>query len=105
MARDNGFIVVFPSAVPDTLRTSKESRAFKEENMLLPAWNLFSRPDRPDELAFFQHMLKSVAADYRIDFSRVFATGHSWGSMMAHYLGIDAARCMDRHCAVLGRLV
>ena len=88
VARDNGFIVVFPSAVPDTLRTSKESRAFKEENMFLPAWNLFSRPDRPDELAFFQYMLESVSKNYCIDLSRVFATGHSWGSMMAHYLGM-----------------
>lgn len=89
VAEARGFIAVFPTAVPDTILVGEENRAAKKENILLPAWNLLGKPDRPDELQFFKHMLGDLAETYRIDHARVYATGHSWGSMMTQYLGMS----------------
>ena len=33
-------------------------------------------------------MLADVKSRYAVDEERVFATGHSWGSMMTQYLGM-----------------
>ena len=42
-----------------------------------------------DEIAFFKYMLSDLEDTYSIDTSRVYATGHSWGSQMTHMLALN----------------
>ena len=42
-----------------------------------------------DEIAFFKYMLNDLEKHYSIDTSRVYATGHSWGSQMTHVLALN----------------
>lgn len=83
-----GFLVVAPTAVYDTIDGKGENQACKFENTQLPAWNIFGKPERPDEIAFFRHMLEDLQSRYAVDHGRIYATGHSWGSMMTQYLGM-----------------
>lgn len=83
-----GFLVVAPTAPFDIIQGKGENEACKFENTQLPAWNIFGKPDRPDELAFFRHMLQDLRKRYSVDAARIYATGHSWGSMMTQYLGM-----------------
>ncbi|MDY3692547.1 MAG: PHB depolymerase family esterase [Dysosmobacter sp.] len=90
VADRNGFIVVFPSAVNGYLRTDNpDNPAVGENDTELPAWNLLDLcPVAPDELTFFEEMLRRVSAAHAVDSSRVFVTGHSLGSLMTQYLGL-----------------
>ena len=83
-----GFIVVAATAPFDKIQGKGENKAAKFDNTDLPAWNIFGKPECPDEIAFFRHMLEDVCANYAVDQTRVYATGHSWGNMMTHYLGM-----------------
>lgn len=85
-AERNGFIVVHPTALYGTIEM--ENNAIDPHNTPLPAWNLFSEDDRPDELRFFQALLERMENGYPVDPARVFATGHSWGSLMTHLLAL-----------------
>ena len=78
-----GFIVVAPTAVYDKLTLPGEP-----ENTELPAWNLSGKKDRPDEIVFFRHMLDELRVRCAVDDERIYATGHSLGSLMAQYLGM-----------------
>lgn len=92
-----GFLVVFPTAVFDTIEGGRENKAAKKENIDLPAWNLFAKPDRPDEIAFFRHMLDDLRIRYAVDDARIYATGHSMGSLMTQLL---AMACPETFAAV-----
>ena len=83
-----GFLVIAATAPYDLIQGKGENEACKFDNTSLPAWNIFGKPDRPDEIAFFRHMLDDVCARFAVDETRVYATGHSWGSMMTQYLGM-----------------
>lgn len=83
-----GFLVAAPTAPFDRIEGKGENQACKFDNTQLPAWNIFGKPDRPDEIAFFLHMLEDLRSRYSVDLGRVYATGHSWGSMMTQYLGM-----------------
>lgn len=86
VAEKHGFIVVFPSAL--------HAKVNMPEQGLMPywaplnAWNVFLEDDRPDELKFFNFLLDKMIAEYPVDASRVFATGHSWGSLMTEMLAL-----------------
>ncbi len=86
VAEENGFIVVHPTALYATI--NMENNAIDPNNTPLPAWNIFAEEDRPDELHFFDTLLDRMIAEYPVDPSRVFATGHSWGSLMTHLLAL-----------------
>ena len=90
VADQNGFIVVFPSAVNGYLRSDNpDNPAIGENDTELPAWNLLDLcPVAPNELTFFEEMLRRVSATHAIDSSRVFVTGHSLGSLMTQFLGL-----------------
>ena len=85
-----GFIVAFPTAVHGYLRfDDQDNPAVGAYDTELPAWNLLDLcPVAPDELKFFDEMLKRICASHAIDRSRVYATGHSLGSLMTQYLGL-----------------
>ena len=87
VAEENGFIAVFPSAVPG--RLDFDSDYTNRNNMDLPAWNfLHDIPDGPDELQFFEIMLEKLSETWPVDRSRVYVTGHSHGSQMTQVLGL-----------------
>lgn len=80
-------IVVHPTAVPGTANT--KTIASDPDNMPLPAWNfMHDLKDGPDEIAFFRTLIERVSADHKIDRTRIFATGHSHGSLMTQYLAL-----------------
>lgn len=86
VADQYGFIVLHPTALYGTI--DMENDCIDPNNTPLPAWNVFEEADRPDELSFFTMLLDRMIADYPVDPSRVFATGHSWGSLMTQMLSL-----------------
>ncbi len=84
-AEKYGFIVIYPTALPDKMNM-EAGTAVRSDFTRLPAWNTFQKDDRPDELRFFHHMLDTVIEQYPVDEDRVFATGHSYGSLMTEML-------------------
>lgn len=89
-AKKNGFIVVYPSALHG--RVSMAAQGLDPDWVPLNAWNVFEEADRPDELRFFNYLLDRMLDEYPVDPSRVFATGHSWGSLMTQMLGFGMTK-------------
>ncbi len=81
-----GFIVVFPSALH--AHVNMPDCGLMPDWAPLAAWNIFEESDRPDELSYFNQMLDRTIAQYPVDEDRVFATGHSWGSLMTEMLAL-----------------
>ena len=81
-----GFIVVHPSAL--YAHVNMPEQGLMPEYALFPAWNIFQEDDRPDELSFFNQLVDRTIADYPVDKDHIFATGHSWGSLMTQMLGL-----------------
>ena len=81
-----GFIVLHPTALYG--QVNMENKCIDPNFAPLPAWNVFEEEDRPDELHFFLTLLDRMCAEYPVDASRVFATGHSWGSLMTQMLAL-----------------
>jgi len=81
-----GFILVHPTAL--LAHVNMPEQGLMPEYALFPAWNIFQEDDRPDELSFFHQMLDRTIAQYPVDADHVFATGHSWGSLMTQMLGL-----------------
>ncbi|NBH78854.1 hypothetical protein D3Z52_11855 [Clostridiaceae bacterium] len=86
VAEKNGFIVAFAQGYPT-------DDIFG--NIPVPYWNneLQGIPvsDVTDDVAYFREMVRKTKADYSIDDSRVYATGHSNGSCMTWLLAMEAA--------------
>ena len=82
-----GFIVVFPSAINLKLHIPAMGIG-AEEQVKVPGWN-FLQKEGPEELAFFRELLERTATSYKIDRTRVYATGHSHGSIMTQTLGMS----------------
>ena len=90
IAAKEGFIAVFPTAAHGYLRIDNpDNPAVGANDTELPAWNLLDLcPVAPDELVFFDEMIERVCAAHAIDRTRIYATGHSLGSLMTQYLGL-----------------
>ena len=86
VAEKYGFIVVFPSALH--AKVDMPEQGLMPDWAPLNAWNVFLEDDRPDELKFFSFLLDKMIAEYPVDEHRVFATGHSWGSLMTEMLAL-----------------
>lgn len=86
VAEKNGFIVVFPSALH--AKVDMPEQGLMPDWAPLNAWNVFLEDDRPDELKFFSFLLDKMIAEYPVDEHCVFATGHSWGSLMTEMLAL-----------------
>lgn len=85
-----GFIVVFAQAYVNDGAYSGDSC------IPVPIWNNYSpvyihtTTDSPDDVGFIKYLVDTTKADYSIDASRVYATGHSNGSSMTWMLAQDA---------------
>ena len=86
VAERHGFIVVFPSALH--AKVNMPEQGLMPDWAPLNAWNVFLEDDRPDELKFFSFLLDKMIVEYPVDEHRVFATGHSWGSLMTEMLAL-----------------
>lgn len=86
VAEKYGFIVVFPTALH--AKVDMPEQGLMPDWAPLNAWNVFLEDDRPDELKFFSFLLDKMIAKYPVDEHRVFATGHSWGSLMTEMLAL-----------------
>ncbi|RKJ82882.1 hypothetical protein D7X33_01380 [Butyricicoccus sp. 1XD8-22] len=87
VADQHGFLVVHPTATPGQMEM--ENQVCSMQNVPLPAWNFqHNAPNGPDELEFFRTVLEKVCASHAVDRSRVFATGHSHGSVMTQTLAL-----------------
>lgn len=95
VAEQYGFIVVHPTAL--YAHVNMREQGLLPESTPLTAWNIFQEDDRPDELRFFHYLLDKMIADYPVDKACIFATGHSWGSLMTEMLALGMT---DRLAAV-----
>ena len=86
VAERYGFILVHPSGTPGMIKL--ETQATSAANTPLPVWNVMCESTGPDENRFFRHMLSRISDEYPVDRSRVYITGHSYGSMMTQFLAI-----------------
>ena len=88
VAEKYGFIAAFPSAVNGMIHTDAIGVG-KPGQTLQPAWNFIQEPGKPNELEFFKTIISRISADHAIDPGRIYATGHSHGSMMTHTLAMS----------------
>lgn len=95
VAEKHGFIVVYPSALH--AKVNMPEQGLMPHWAPLNAWNVFLEDDRPDELNFFRFLLDKMIANYPVDEKRIFATGHSWGSLMTEMLALGMT---DRLAAI-----
>lgn len=95
VAEDNGFLVAFPSAVhglpKGIMENDNPAAKISSRDTELPAWNVMGeeRKEAPDELIFFDTMVERICAAHKIDRQRIYATGHSMGSLVTQYLGMS----------------
>lgn len=86
VADEHGLIIVYPTALH--AKINMKNNCIDPNNTPLPAWNVFAENDRPDEIHFFRELLDFIANKYPVDLTHIFATGHSWGSLMTQLLAL-----------------
>ena len=74
VARDNGFIAVYPEGIDHHWN---DGRVFRKA------------PTDTDDVAFISALIDQMAADYSIDSTRIYATGISNGGFMSYRLACD----------------
>lgn len=89
-AQEEGFIVVMPETtlypMPDML-SGGMPKAYR------PRWkNLFLTPEdrsalQDEDILYFDRILNTITAEYPVDESRIYCTGHSNGCMMTNFFG------------------
>ena len=76
LSNANGFVVAYPQGINNQ-------------------WNagdaIFLGDPRINDVAFIRAMVAEISSRVRIDRTRVYATGHSNGSMLTHRIGCEAA--------------
>lgn len=101
VAEERGVLVAFPTAYPfhRTARPGPFSYAAPT-----PAWNcqpdLEKAGEAPDDVKFLTQVVETMKRDYPVDDSRVYATGHSNGSVMTQCL----LRYAPQHFAAFGAI-
>ena len=84
VADQYGFIVIFPSALV--------GYDIIDGYAPLPGWNfLDTTPNGPDEVSFIRTIVQQTSEKYQVDASRIYATGHSYGSLMTQVLAVTSA--------------
>jgi polyhydroxybutyrate depolymerase len=96
VADREGFVVVYPDG------SGRLGRR-------LLTWNAggccgIARQDRVDDVGFALRLLGDLARDLPLDRTRVYATGHSNGAMMAYRLGAEAAERVAAIAPVAGAM-
>lgn len=95
MAEENGFIVVFAQGL---VRPADLMGNIPTAMWLAGAFSALAGDTDPDvDLKFLNALLDNIEAEYNIDTGRVYATGHSNGSLMTWALG---CRYTNRFAAI-----
>ncbi len=89
LAEQHGFITVYPTGLPVTLK-------LRGQVQTRPGWQMHSGADNRD-LAFTRAMLDAIERDYCVDLNRVFTTGFSNGAFFSTLLGCEMS---ERFAAV-----
>lgn len=97
IADREGFVVVYPDGTGPFARR-------------LLTWNAgaccgYAQSHDVDDVGFALAVLAAVAADMPLDNTRVFATGHSNGAMMAYRFAVEASERVAAIAAVAGMMV
>ena len=88
IAREHGFITVFPTGIPAGLEQDIDPE--NPENIPVPAWNVACETEgRPDDVRFLRELTERICMKYPVDKSRIYATGHSQGSLMVQRLAVS----------------
>lgn len=85
LADRDRFIVVYPQGIGRSWNDGRETQVSQ------------ARRDNVDDIAFFDALLETLSREWRIDATRVFATGISNGGIFSHFL---AARRSERIAAI-----
>ena len=85
VAEDRGFVVAFAQALP----TEGRAGTPRWRSSFLSARSMMGRRKDSEEaflseIAYFRKLVETVEADYKIDRTRVYCTGHSNGSVMTY---------------------
>lgn len=71
-------VVVYPQGLPTPTPIDTQGK--------MPGWQKYVGDQNDRDLAFFDAMLKTIVADYKIDSKRVYSTGHSNGGYFTYVL-------------------
>jgi polyhydroxybutyrate depolymerase len=108
MLRSRGFEKLWPEAIvvyPQGLNTPGQ---LTDPQGKLPGWQKAPGDMKDRDLVFFDAMLKTLRNDYRVDNSRIYATGHSNGGGFTYLLWAmrgDVFAAFAPSAAVGGRVV
>ncbi|MEQ2455859.1 alpha/beta hydrolase family esterase [Flavonifractor hominis] len=95
VAEENGFIVVFAQAL---VRENEVNGNIPATTWVAGSFGqMFPDLDQDVDVNFINTVLDKTEAEYKIDTSRVYATGHSNGSMMTWTMGVNST---DRFAAI-----
>jgi polyhydroxybutyrate depolymerase len=94
LAASEGFIAVYPEAEP-TDRRWNDGRTVQKYR---------SQRENIDDVGFISAVIDRLAAEYPIDFNRVYVTGISNGAMMTHRLAVDIADKIAAAAMVTGNI-
>ncbi|MBT4540958.1 hypothetical protein HOC35_05585 [Candidatus Woesearchaeota archaeon] len=96
-ANENGFIVVFPNSL-----TLTESKPYDVPGK---HWDLTPLTfEKTQDTQFVEDMIDEVDAEYDVDKSKVFTTGHSYGGYFSYYINFvlnDKIKAFGTHSAGL----
>lgn len=82
-ADEEGFIVVMPEATLQPVPAAISGGYLKVHRTL---WKLFDPKTREEDIEYFDQLLDRLIAEYPVDETRIYGTGHSMGCMMINYI-------------------
>lgn len=89
-AEECGFIVVMPEGSLEPVPKEISNGYTKAYRSL---WQNFNPETRHMDLTYFGDILDQVIADYSVDQSRIYCTGHSMGCMTTNFIGSGPLAC------------
>lgn len=99
-AESEGFIAVFPEALP--LHPEKPAEFKTNPRLWEDGSNRF--PNRHDDMAYFEMLLQELSSKAPVDPKRIFSTGFSNGASMTFRLGIEMSDVFAAIAPVSGHL-
>ena len=85
-ARSMDFHTHWPEAIVVYLQGLKTPGQLTDPEGKLPGWQSSAGDQKDRDLKFFDEVLKSLKADYKIDDKRIYSTGHSNGGGFTYLL-------------------
>jgi polyhydroxybutyrate depolymerase len=90
-SRSFGFHQLWPEALVVTMQGLPTPGALTDPEGKRPGWQKFRGDQEDRDLKFFDAVLTSLKADYKVDPKRIYATGHSNGGAFTYLLWAERA--------------